>query len=287
MSPGLRIDVVTLFPEMVRGALDDSIPARAVAQGLVEIRLHGLREHGIGTHRQVDDAPFGGGAGMVLRPEPLFAAVEAATGRPAGTCPDDEAIVLLAASGRPFTQGDARRLSGLSRVVLVCGRYEGVDDRVREHLCTEALSLGDFVLSGGEPAAVAIIDAMVRLVPGALGNEASAATESFEDGLLEGPHYTRPASFRGWDVPAELLSGHHAEIARWRRRQSVLLTARIRPDLLERARSAGLLGRDDVRALRETGGHETGAEPAFAGRAADCTIQAEPAQPVPARGMKP
>ena len=287
MSPGLRIDVVTLFPEMIGGALDASIPARAVAQGLVEIRLHSLREHGIGVHRQVDDAPFGGGAGMLLRPEPLFAAVEAATGRPAGECPADEAIVLLAASGRPFTQADARRLSGLSRVVLVCGRYEGVDERVREHLCTETISLGDFVLSGGEPAAVAIIDAMVRLVPGALGNEESAATESFEDGLLEGPHYTRPASFRGWDVPPALLSGHHAEIARWRRCQSVLLTARRRPDLLERARAGGLLGRDDLRALREAGEHETGAEPAFAGRAPDRTIQAEPAQPVPARGMKP
>lgn len=225
---------MTLFPEMIRGALDASIPARAVAQGLVEIRLHALREHGIGPHRQVDDAPFGGGGGMVLRPEPIFAAVEAATGRPAGECPPDEAIVLLSPAGRRFDQAAARRLASLSRVVLVCGRYEGVDDRVREHLCTETLSLGDFVLSGGEPAAIAVIDAMIRLVPGALGNDESAATESFEDGLLEAPHYTRPASFRGWEVPSALLSGHHAEIARWRRRESVALTARMRPDLLER-----------------------------------------------------
>jgi tRNA (guanine37-N1)-methyltransferase len=273
-APLLRIDVVTLFPEMFRGALDASILARAAAQGLVEIRLHALREHGIGAHRQVDDAPFGGGGGMVLRPEPVFAAVEAATGRPAGECPGDEAIVLLSPAGRRFDQSAARRLASLRRVVLVCGRYEGVDDRVRTRLCTEALSLGDFVLSGGEPAALAITDALVRLVPGALGNDESASTESFEDGLLEAPHYTRPASFRGWDVPSELLSGHHAEIARWRRRQSVLLTARTRPDLLESARESGLLAKDDVRALREDG------------RDDETRIPAEASASSP-RGMKP
>ena len=272
-APLLRIDVVTLFPEMFRGALDASILARAAAQGLVEIRLHALREHGIGTHRQVDDAPFGGGGGMVLRPEPVFAAVEAATGRPTGECPSDEAVVLLSPTGRRFDQAAARRLASLRRVVLVCGRYEGVDDRVRTHLCTEALSLGDFVLSGGEPAALAITDALVRLVPGALGNDESASTESFEDGLLEAPHFTRPASFRGWDVPSELLSGHHAEIARWRRRQSVLLTARTRPDLLASARESGLLAKDDERALRE-------------GRDDETRIPAEASASSP-RGMKP
>ncbi len=242
MNPStLRIDVVTLFPEMFRGALEASIPARAIAAGLAQVRLHALREHGLGPHRQVDDAPFGGGGGMVLRPEPVFAAVEMATGRPAGDCPADEAIVLLSPAGRPFTQDIARRYAGLSRLVLVCGRYEGVDDRVRTHLCTEALSLGDFVMSGGEPAAIAVMDAVLRLVPGALGNAESAARESFEDGLLEAPHFTRPASFRGVPVPPELLSGHHAEIERWRRRESIRLTERERPDLADRARTDGRL----------------------------------------------
>lgn len=269
MSPALRIDVVTLFPEMFRGALDVSIPARATAQGLVEIRLHALREFGVGIHRQVDDAPFGGGAGMVLRPEPVFAAVESITERPAGTCPPDEAIVLLAPSGARFDQAAARRLSSLRRVVLVCGRYEGVDERIREHLCTEALSIGDFVLSGGEPAALAVIDAMVRLLPGALGNAESATTESFEGGLLEAPHYTRPASFRGWDVPPALLSGHHAEIARWRRREAEALTERMRPDLLGPART----GRAPDPSCWN------GAEPAIAGSAKELQIQAETAAP--------
>lgn len=249
MREHLTIDVVTLFPEMFRGALDASIPARAAAKGLVEVRLHQLRDHGIGTHRQVDDAPFGGGAGMVLRPEPLFAAVEAVTGRPAGERAEGEAVVLLSPSGEPFTQARARRFARLSRLVLLCGRYEGVDDRVRTHLCTETLSLGDFVLSGGEPAAMAVIDAVIRLVPGALGNARSAGAESFEDGLLEAPHYTRPAEFRGIAVPPELLSGHHAAIARWRSEQSLRLTRSVRPELLgpseETAGAGGAPGRAD------------------------------------------
>lgn len=284
MSSRLSIDVVTLFPEMIRGALDASIPARAVAQGLVEIRLHQLREYGIGPHRQVDDAPFGGGGGMVLRPEPLIAAIESATGRPAGECPADEAIVLLAPAGDPFTQARARRFSALRRLVLVCGRYEGVDERVRTAACTETLSIGDFVLSGGEPAAIAVIDSVLRLVPGALGNEDSAATESFEDGLLEAPHYTRPASFRGEGVPPELLSGHHAEIARWRRRQAVLLTARRRPDLLQRARAEGRLGRDDERALREDAGKDDGAGARASSAGFEFEIQGRAAMPRAGKG---
>lgn len=237
----LRIDVVTLFPGLFSGALDHSILARAIARGSVEVRLHDLREHGLGTHRQVDDAPFGGGGGMVLRPEPLFAAVEAVTGRPAGQHPPDEAVVLLTPSGEPHDQRRARRWSGLRRLVLLCGRYEGVDERVRTHLCSEAVSVGDFVMSGGEPAALAVIDSVVRLLPGVLGNEQSSVTESHEQLLLEAPHYTRPASFRDVAVPPELLSGDHAGIARWRRRAALKLTARTRPDLLARARQEGLV----------------------------------------------
>lgn len=248
----LQIDIVTLFPEMLRGALEHSILARAIQAGRVNVALHDLRAWGTGTHRQVDDAPFGGGAGMVLRPEPVFAAIESILGRPAGEHRPDEAVILLSPAGTPHDQRRARRLASLSRLVLVCGRYEGVDDRVRTHACTESLSIGDFVLSGGEPAALCVVESVVRLLPGVLGNEESSGIESHEDGLLEGPHWTRPAEFRGHAVPEVLLSGHHAAIARWRREQSLRTTARMRPDLIERALATGLVTKDEVRRL-ETG----------------------------------
>jgi tRNA (guanine37-N1)-methyltransferase len=248
----LFIDVVTIFPDMFRGALEHSIIARASAAGLVELRLHDLRKWADDKHRSVDDTPFGGGGGMVLKAAPLFAAVEEITGRPAGACPDDEAIVLLSPAGSRHGQPTARRYSKLKRLVLICGRYEGVDERVRTHLCTESLSIGDFVLSGGEPAAAVVIDSVVRLLPGALGNPEGADTESFEDGLLEAPHYTRPADFRGLDIPEVLTSGDHGAVRRWRRAASLRLTEAERPDLVERAREAGLLDAEDEKTLAET-----------------------------------
>ena len=251
MSTPLRIDLVTIFPEMFGGSLEHSILGRAVSSGLVEIRLHDLREWTDDKHRSVDDSPFGGGGGMVLKPEPLFRCVEEITGRPAGECPEDEAIVLLSPAGPRHDQATARRYSALSRLVLICGRYEGVDDRVRTLLCTESLSLGDFVLSGGEPAAAAVVDSVVRLLPGALGNPQGADTESFEDGLLEAPHYTRPAEFRGLRVPEVLTGGDHAAVDRWRRQASLRLTAAERPDLIERAREAGRLDKSDLKTLAE------------------------------------
>ena len=255
----LRIDVVTLFPDMFRGALDHSILARAAAAGLVSIRLHDLRQFSLDPHRKVDDAPFGGGGGMVLQPEPLFRAIEAITERPAGVHVADEAVVLLSAAGPRHDQATVRRLAGLSRIVLVCGRYEGVDERVAS-ACTETLSVGDFVLSGGEPAALVVVDSVVRVLPGAIGNPEGAATESYEDGLLEAPHYTRPASFRGLEVPPVLLSGNHAEVQRWRRRESLRRTELLRPDMLRRAAERG--GLDDeamgMLSARDGAGDEAG-----------------------------
>lgn len=225
----MRIDVITLFPGMFAGPFQESIIKRAVEGGRVEIVLHNLRDWGIGKHRTVDDCPHGGGAGMVLMCEPLFAAVEAVKG-------DAEVpVILLSPQGRLFTQEVARELARQPRMILVCGHYEGVDERVCEHLVTDEISIGDYVLTGGELPAMVVIDAVVRLLPGVLGAGQSALEDSHADGLLEYPQYTRPASFRGWGVPEVLLSGHHAEIARWRRRQSILRTFRRRPDLLAKA----------------------------------------------------
>jgi tRNA (guanine37-N1)-methyltransferase len=227
----MRIDIITLFPEMFRGPFDASIVARAREQEIVRIELHDLRGWGEGRHKVVDDYPHGGGAGMVLKPGPLFAAVEAVR-------PLDEAqarVVLLTPQGRLLTQSIVEELAALPRLLLICGHYEGVDERVREHLVDDEISVGDYVLSGGELAAMVLVDAVVRRLPGALGSEASLAEESHAEGLLEYPQYTRPAEFRGWPVPEVLLSGHHQEVARWRRRQSILRTARRRPDLLARA----------------------------------------------------
>jgi tRNA (guanine37-N1)-methyltransferase len=225
----MRIDILTLFPEYFAGPFDVSILKRAREAGVVELRLHDIREWAEGKHNVVDDYPYGGGAGMVMKPEPLAASIEAVATM-AGPAPR----VLLTPQGRRFTQTVAEEFAALPRLILVCGHYEGVDERVREHLIDDEISLGDFVLSGGEPAAVAVVDAVLRLVPGVVGSAASLEAESFSEGLLEYPQYTRPPDFRGWTVPEILLSGNHAKIATWRRQQRILRTARRRPDLLER-----------------------------------------------------
>jgi tRNA (guanine37-N1)-methyltransferase len=227
----MRIDIITLFPEMFRGPFDSSIVARAQQSGIVQIELHNLRDWGEGKHRLVDDAPHGGGAGMVLKPGPLFEAVEAV--QPLAQPP--ARVVLLTPQGRLLTQPIVNELSDHERLLLICGHYEGVDERVREHLVDDELSIGDYVLSGGELAAMVTVDAVVRRLPGALGGETSLDEESHADGLLEYPQYTRPSEFRHWPVPEILLSGNHPEVERWRRRQSLLRTALRRPDLLAKA----------------------------------------------------
>jgi tRNA (guanine37-N1)-methyltransferase len=229
----LRIDVVTIFPRMVQEPLSDGIVGRACAAGLALIHVHDLRDHTDDRHRSVDDAPFGGGPGMVMKAEPFARALEAIR---AGAGAAREAVVLLSPRGQRFDQQTARRYAGLERLVLLCGRYEGIDERVAQQLATEELSLGDFVLTGGEAAALAVVEATVRLLPGALGDQESAGSDSFEAGLLDWPHYTRPAEWRGAPVPEVLLSGDHARIRRWRRREALRATRERRPDLFERAR---------------------------------------------------
>jgi tRNA (guanine37-N1)-methyltransferase len=226
----MKIDIVTIFPAMVEAPLAEGIVGRAIARGVIDVRVHDLRDFTTDRHRVVDDVPFGGGPGMVLKPEPLFAAVDRIR-QERGT-PD--AVILTSPDGERLTHGAARRLSALDHVVILCGRYEGVDERVREHLATEAMSIGDYVLSGGELPALVIVDAVARLVPGVVGDEASVAGDTFaRDGLLDFPQYTRPAEFRGLGVPPVLLSGHHAEIEKWRRQQAIERTRRHRPDLLD------------------------------------------------------
>lgn len=224
----MKIDIVTLFPGMVDGPLRESIVGRAREHGLVDITIHNLRDFARGRHRVTDEPPFGGGGGMILKPEPLTEAIEAVRGA-------DARVILLDPAGRRFTQDVARQLAQLSHLVLVCGRYEGVDERVREHMVDEELSIGDYVLSGGEVAALVVTEAVARLLPGALGDEGAALRDSFSRGLLEHPHYTRPEVFRGWQVPPVLLSGDHSMIARWRRLMSLWRTWQRRPDLLETA----------------------------------------------------
>ncbi|HYL63502.1 MAG TPA: tRNA (guanosine(37)-N1)-methyltransferase TrmD [Candidatus Methylomirabilis sp.] len=269
----MRFDLVTIFPEFFAGPLDHGIVRRARETGLVEVQVQDLREFTKDRHRSVDDRPFGGGEGMVLKPEPLFEAAEALLGARPGNADQPleldsmTAILLLSAAGKLFRQENARRYAKLNRVILLCGRYEGVDERVAEHLATEEISVGDFVLSGGELPAMMVIDAVTRLVPGALGNEASSQNESFSDpelaaelqefrpspeaslgsvpsvrriyeslnlrsGLLDYPHYTRPAEYRGWAVPEVLLSGNHEEIRAWRQQAALRKTLKNRPDLL-------------------------------------------------------
>ena len=254
----MRFDLITIFPEFFAGPLDHGILRRAREAGLVHIHVQDLREFTRDRHRTVDDRPFGGGEGMVLKPEPLFEAVESLLGRSVGDSSQKNlqdkktTIVLLSAAGKRFTQETARSYAQQDRIILICGRYEGVDERVADHLATEEISIGDFVLSGGELPAALIVDAVTRLLPGALGNEASSQNESFSlleraeqsqaaqlhralsasRSLLDFPHYTRPADFRGWTVPEVLIGGNHADVAKWRRQQALEKTRRNRPDLL-------------------------------------------------------
>jgi tRNA (guanine37-N1)-methyltransferase len=231
----LRCDIITIFPEFFRESFDFGIVRRARAAGLVETTAHDLRRWTSDRHHIVDDRPFGGGEGMVLKPQPIFAAVAELTGasRREDYGPKTR-VLLLSPQGRMFTQQVAQDLSqNASHLVLICGRYEGVDERVAETLATDEVSIGDYVLSGGEPAAVVVIDAIVRLLPGALGNETSAANESFSQGLLDHPQYTRPTDFAGLSVPDVLLTGNHGEIARWRREAALRKTQKNRPDLLK------------------------------------------------------
>lgn len=224
----MRFDIITIFPEIFRGVFEFGIVRRAAEAGLVEIGIHDLRDYTHDRHRQVDDRPFGGGAGMVMKPEPLFSAVEALTADEPGAN-----VVLLSPQGRLLTQTLATEYSRKSRLFLICGRYEGVDERVVEHLVTDELSIGDYVLSGGEIPAMVVVDAVTRLIPGALGCDQSAERESFVGGLLDYPHYTRPADFRGMSAPEVLVNGNHAEIEKWRRRKAIEKTLRRRPDLIE------------------------------------------------------
>ncbi len=263
----MRFDLITIFPEFFGGPLEHGIVRKAREAGIVETAVHDLRNWTHDRHRTVDDRPFGGGEGMVLKPEPIFDAVGSLLASGPHSDPAGVAVVLLSASGKLFRQADARRLAARERIVLICGRYEGVDERVAEHLATDEYSIGDFVLSGGELPAAMILDAVTRLLPGALGNEASSENESFSDGpasqvasdqwratsaergrpaagasgssllgtrhsLLDCPHYTRPAEFCGWAVPEVLLSGNHADIRRWRAQAALEKTRRNRPDLL-------------------------------------------------------
>ena len=231
----LRFDIITIFPEFFREVIDCGILRRARNAGLVEITAHDLRQWTTDKHHVVDDRPFGGGDGMVLKPEPIFAGVEALTGASRREdFPAKTRVILLSAQGQVFSQPLAHEIAqDAAHVVLLCGRYEGVDERVAEALVTDEISIGDYVLSGGEPAATVLIDAVVRLLPGALGSETSAVFESFSEGLLDHPQYTRPPEFRGMNVPEVLLSGNHAEIERWRKQAAVAKTRRKRPDLLK------------------------------------------------------
>jgi tRNA (guanine37-N1)-methyltransferase len=239
-TAALRIDVLTIFPGMVEHFADQSLLGKARAAGTLDVRVHDLRSCATDPHRSVDDAPFGGGAGMVLMPEPIFAAVE--------KLEPPRPLYYLSPAGRRLDQAMARELATSGGFSLLCGRYEGVDERVREHLCEGELSIGDVVLAGGEVAAMVVLEAVGRLVPGVMGNETSADDESFADGLLEYPQYTRPADFRGWTVPEVLRSGDHGRIARWRRAQALVRTIERRPDLIE---VRGGLTDDEKALLRE------------------------------------
>ena len=225
----MRLDVLTLFPNVFAPYLQSSILQRAIQNNLIRVDLHDIRLWCIDKHHTADDTPYGGGGGMVMKCAPVFASVEEVLGIPPA-CP----LILMTPQGRPFTQQIASDLSKLPHIALLCGHYEGIDERIRQHLVTDEISIGDFVLTGGELPALAIIDAVTRLLPGALGDPDGARDDSFASGLLEYPHYTRPEDFRGWKVPEVLLSGNHAEINRWRREQAVLRTAQRRPDLLEK-----------------------------------------------------
>ena len=230
----LHIDIITIFPDYFREIVDHGILRRARAAGLVEVKAHDLRNWTSDKHHVVDDRPFGGGDGMVLKPEPIFAAVETLTGcSRREEFPPETRVILLSPQGRVFSQTIAQDFASAKQIVLLCGRYEGVDERVADALVTDEISIGDYVLSGGEPAAMVVVDSVVRLLPGALGSDTSAVFESFSEGILDYPHYTRPTEFEGMKVPDVLLSGNHAEIERWRRDAALKKTSRNRPDLLK------------------------------------------------------
>ena len=231
----MHIDILTLFPEMFPPYLNASILQRAQENQLLSVQLHNIRDYAAGKHRVTDEPPYGGGGGMILKPDPIFKAVEAVISDGANLTEQPPPIILLTPQGRPFNQKVAQELAHHERMVLICGRYEGVDERVRRHLVTDELSIGDYVLTGGELAALVVVDAVARLIPGVLGAEGAAEEDSHATGLLEGPHYTRPETFRDWSVPEVLRSGHAANIRRWRREESLRRTWLRRPDLLETA----------------------------------------------------
>jgi tRNA (guanine37-N1)-methyltransferase len=265
----MKIEIVTIFPGFFSGPLDFGITRRAREAGLVEINIHDLREFTRDKHRTVDDRPFGGGEGMVLKPEPIFECIEKLNMAPREhRAPAKQSVILLSAQGQRFNQSVATELAGMEQIALICGRYEGVDERVSLHLADRELSIGDYVLSGGEIGGAVIVDAVTRLIPGAVGNEASTRQESFtahpelvgegpsstcvSGGLLDYPHFTRPADFRGMDVPEVLIQGNHEEIRRWRRRTALEKTLRNRPDLLDRK----LLSDEDKKVIAEIVGHK-------------------------------
>jgi tRNA (guanine37-N1)-methyltransferase len=229
----MRIDILSLFPETFASPLNQSIIKRAREQGFVDIIIHDIRAYTHDKHHSADDYPYGGGPGMVLKPEPVFEAAEAIE-KQLGV--SEVPIILLTPQGRLFSQSVAQELALRPHLMLICGHYEGLDERICEHLATDQISIGDYVLSGGELAALVVVDAVVRLIPGVLGSEDSASSDSHSDGLLEYPQYTRPEIYRGWSVPSVLVSGNHGEIAQWRRRQAILRTAKRRPDLLEKGK---------------------------------------------------
>lgn len=244
----MRFDVFSLLPQVIQPYLEASILQRAIQNQLLEVHLHDIRAWTTDKHHITDDAPFGGGGGMVMKPEPIFSAIEDVLGNPP-ECP----VILLTPQGRTYTQRIAQELAAHPRLALLCGRYEGIDERVREHLVTDEISVGDYVLTGGEIPAILLIDSVTRLIPGALGDPTGAIDDSFASGLLEYPHYTRPAEFRGWRVPDVLLSGNHAQIERWRREQSLKRTYYRRPDLLEKIE----LSKKDLKFITEIEKSET------------------------------
>jgi tRNA (guanine37-N1)-methyltransferase len=231
----VQFDIFTLFPEMFSSPFDASIIRRACEAGRVTLAVHNIRDYATDKHHMTDDTSYGGGGGMVMKPEPIWNAVEAVLGYDPAGRPDVQPLILLTPQGRPFTQAVARELAACDRLLLICGRYEGVDERVRQYLATDEISIGDYVLTGGEVPAMVIVDAIIRLIPGVLGDPGAAADDSYASGLLEYPHYTRPARYRGYPVPEILLSGHHAEVDRWRRREALRRTRERRPDLLAQA----------------------------------------------------
>ncbi len=253
----LRFDILTLFPGIFCGVFEESIIRRALEAGLVQINLHDIRDYAPGKHHVTDDTPYAGGGGMVMKPEPIWLAVEEVLGHPVqGPADVDVPVILLTPQGRPFSQAVAWELSQLSRLVLICGRYEGFDERIRAHLATDEISIGDYVLSGGEIPAMVLVEAVTRLLPGALGAPLAAVKDSFATGLLEHPHYTRPPEWRGYGVPEVLLSGHHADVERWRRHEALRRTWQRRPDLLAKAQ----LTEADREFLRELGAGDQSAQ---------------------------